>query len=469
MKIKSTKEIFLDQKMKSLEIRSSNCSDRIKKLRLLLNWILKNRSNIQEALFKDLGKSPEESDITEVYTLTAELRYIIENLSVWMSPKKVSTPLTMIGSSSFIFPESKGVCLIIAPWNYPFSLIIGPLISAISGGNTAMLKPSEITPNVAALIENMIEELFAPNEVAVINGDENTAKELLLLPFNHIFFTGSPAIGKVVMTAAAQHLASITLELGGKSPAVVNACADINDAAKKIVWGKFINAGQTCIAPDYVLVHVNVFDDFMKHLIMHLNKMFDEDAKGIQSSKNYSRIVNEHHFDRLLNLLNDAKSKGAEITFGGNTDKLKKYFEPTIITKIPDCNLMEEEIFGPLLPVLTFSKEEEVIDYINKKSKPLSMYIFAKTKSFSNSLLEKTSAGGVCINDCLIHYSHPELPFGGINNSGIGKSHGHFGFEEFTNKKAIVKQRTGFSMTQILYPPYSKFSKKVIDFLIKYF
>ncbi len=469
MTLENITDIFVKQQTKSFEVRSSISEVRKIKLKMILKWILKNRMLVHTALYNDLSKSPEESDITEIYTLTAELRHVIENLSVWMSIKKVRTPLTLIGSSSSILPEAKGVCLIISPWNYPFSLLIGPLISAIAGGNTAILKPSEMTPNVAALIEKMIGELFTPNEVAVVNGDANTAKELLSLPFNHIFFTGSPEIGKVVMTAAAQHLASVTLELGGKSPVIVNACADINDAAKKIVWGKFINAGQTCIAPDYVMVHEEVYGDFMKHLVVHLKKMFDESGNGIKSSKNYSRIVNDHHFDRLINLLNDAKSKGAEIAFGGNTDKLKKYFEPTIITNIPDCNLMEEEIFGPLLPVLKFSKEEEVIHYINKKLKPLSMYIFAKTKSFSNSILEKTSAGGVCINDCLIQYSHPELPFGGVNNSGIGKSHGLFGFEEFTNKKAIVNQRLSFSMTEILYPPYSKFSKKVIDFLIKYF
>ena len=339
-----------------------------------------------------------------------------------MKPKSVSTPMPMLGTKAKVQFEPKGVALIISPWNYPFNLAIGPLVSALAAGCPSIIKPSELTPHTSALIAEMIQDIFNEDEVTVIQGDASTAQALLDLPFDHIFFTGSPQIGKIVMENAAKHLASVTLELGGKSPTIVTDSADIKDAAQKIIYGKLVNCGQTCVAPDYILVHESQKDLLLAELKQAIQQMYDPDYKGIENSKDMARIVNDRHFSRLKSYLDDAAEKGAEIEFGGKSNHHHRFIEPTLLTNVQDEMLVaQEEIFGPILPILTYTDLQEAIDYINKKPKPLALYIFDQSKQYEEVLLQ-TSAGGAVINDCVLHFIHNELPFGGCEQQRNWKS-----------------------------------------------
>jgi aldehyde dehydrogenase (NAD+) len=443
---------------------------RLEALSKLEKWIKAHRPQIQDAVFKDFKKPAEEMDLTEIYAVLADIHFNTKHLKAWMKPEKVGTPLTLLGTSSRILYEPKGVTLIIAPWNYPFQLMLSPLISALAAGNTAILKPSEMTPHVSALIKGMCEELFEVGQVLCIEGAIDEAKALLAQPFDHIFFTGSPAVGKHVMRAASEHLTSVTLELGGKSPTIVDQSAKIKDAAEKIAFSKFVNNGQTCIAPDYILLHRKVEEEFLDELKKAIGKMFGEDAQAVQSSASYARLVSEKHYFRVLELLEQAESLGAVKVIGGKPDVSDRFIPPTVLNQVPDAaEVWEEEIFGPVLPIRTYDNPDEVIAFINQRPKPLAQYIFSQDRNFDDYILSRTSAGGVCVNDCLIHFMNHELPFGGVNNSGIGKSHGKFGFLEFSNPKAVLKQRVGNPALKPLYPPYTNFSRKMIDFLLKYF
>lgn len=315
----------------------------------------------------------------------------------------------------------------------------------------------------------MISELFQPSEVAVFTGGKSIAQQLLQLPFDHIFFTGSPAVGKIVMEQASHHLTSVTLELGGKSPAVIDQTADLSDAAEKLVWGKFMNCGQTCIAPDYLLVHETVEEELISHLCRLLDQFFDPEGDGIESSRSYARIINEKHFDRLESMLKEALDSGAEIEYGGTTIRTERYFAPTVLSEVPlTIRLMEEEIFGPVLPIVTYYQTSEAIQFINSKPKPLALYVFSKSWEFKNKLLQMTSSGSVAVNDCVIQFMNPNLPFGGVNQSGFGKSHGYHGFLAFSNQKSVLKQKTGLTSVKPLFPPYTSLTQNAIDFLLKY-
>jgi aldehyde dehydrogenase (NAD+) len=465
----SPQEIFQLQKEQAIKMRKSTKVQRIALLKKLQNWITSNQEDIRRAIYSDFKKPYPEIDVSEIFVVLTEIRHAIKCLENWMKPIKVNTPMTLLGSRSYIQPEPKGVSLIIAPWNYPFNLAIGPLVSAIAAGCTAIIKPSELTPHTSALIRRLVDETFDSAQVFVFEGEVEMAQELLKLPFDHIFFTGSPAVGKIIMKAAAEHLSSITLELGGKSPAIIDREVDINDAAAKLVWGKFVNCGQTCIAPDYLLIHQTNKDDLIEALKKQIQKMYNPSNKGIESSKDYARIVNNKHLSRVKYLLDDAKSKGAQITFGGEVDNEDNFFEPTLLTQLTeDMEIMSEEIFGPILPILVYQDLQEAIDYINKKPKPLALYVFSKNKDTIKEIFESTSSGGAVANDCVLQYSQNELPFGGVNNSGIGKAHGYFGFLAFSNEKAILKQRIGLTSTKSLFPPYSFTKKKMIQGLLKW-
>ncbi|MDX5477809.1 MAG: aldehyde dehydrogenase family protein, partial [Cyclobacteriaceae bacterium] len=319
-------------------------------------------------------------------------------------------------------------------------------------------------------IRRLVEETYDQSQVAVFEGEVDVAQKLLTKPFDHIFFTGSPGVGKIIMKAAAEHLSSVTLELGGKSPAVVDAKADIQDAAEKIIYGKFVNCGQTCIAPDYVLVHIAVKDALLEALKNAIHKMYDPADKGVEKSKDYARIVNLKHLKRIKHLLADAEIKGAQIFFGGYVSEEDNFFEPTILTGLSEeMEIMQEEIFGPILPIITYANMEEAIRYINLKPKPLALYGFSKDQYIINRLFTETSSGGAVANDCVLHFLHHELPFGGVNNSGIGKAHGHHGFLAFSNEKAVLKQRIGLTASKPLFPPYGIAGKKIIDSLLKWF
>lgn len=463
------KQVFEQQRQKSQRWRSSTAEERMLRLQKMLHWIEQNRNTIQEALYQDFRKPAPETDLTEIYPVQAEINHAIKHLKDWMEPLKVKTPLSLFGTRSYVQYEPKGVCLIIAPWNYPFNLLLVPLVSCLAAGCTAMLKPSEETPHTSDLLERMVLELYQPEEVALFKGDKEVAQALLKLPFDHIFFTGSPQVGKIVMKAAAENLSSVTLELGGKSPAVVDYTTNIKEAAERIAFGKWLNAGQTCIAPDYVLVHERVYEHLVEALKKVISNMYGGEGTLAKSSQDYARIINTRHFERLQQVLQQAAEAGATVETGGVFDEAERYIAPTVVTDVPEeSSLMQEEIFGPILPVRPYHDLAEAISYINAKPKPLALYLFSGRKEVEEEVLLRTSAGGVCLNDTTLHYLHPNLPFGGVNWSGIGKAHGHWGFMGFSNEKPVLRQRSGITATSAIKPPYSPKVKSLISLMLKY-
>ena len=458
--------LFNIQKENRFAVANTSTKERVAKLKKLHKAVLKYRPAIKEAMFNDFKKHPSEVDLTEIYPVTSELKHTISNLYQWMSKQKVATPLALMGSSSYVHHEAKGVVLIVSPWNFPFNLTFGPLVSAIAAGNTVILKPSEHTPHASDIMHKIITEVFEPNEVALVQGGIETSQALLALPFNHIFFTGAPAIGKIVMAAAAKNLTSVTLELGGKSPTIIDETANIDTAARRTAWGKFLNNGQICIAPDYIFVHESKKDEFLKSIKKYLDQFYTEDSSQEPS---YCRMVNEKHFARVNNYINDAVEKGAQIEYGGKTDSDTDFISPTIMTNVPmDSAVMTEEIFGPILPVHGFTDLNEVIKEINDREKPLALYIYSKSNKNTNKIINNTRAGGTCINHNGVHFYNTNLPFGGSNNSGIGKGNGWYGFEAFSNKRGILKQHIPNAL-EMLLPPYNGFKQKLIDFTIKWF
>lgn len=465
----SIDSVFQLQQQNRLKLRLEPIRKRKERLEKIRLWIHANRLQIHEAMRLDFRKAPAEVDAIELFHVLNEIKLATKELERWTTPIKVDAPLTMMGTRSVIMHEPKGTCLIIAPWNYPFSLAIGPLISALAAGNTALVKPSEMTPHVSALIVSMMKSLFPLEEVAVFEGGVSVSTELLKLPFDHIFFTGSPTVGKVVMQAAAQHLTSVTLELGGKSPCIICADANIGEAAERIVVAKFVNNGQTCIAPDYLLVDSKIADRFQEAIITKTRKFFSKEG-NFQESDSYCRIVNDRNFDRLVSLQEDATKKGARVVFEGKHIPSERFYHPVILADIPtDSRIMEEEIFGPILPVVTYNDLNEAISFINLKPKPLALYIFTSSSVLRERMLTETSAGGVCVNDCGIHFLNHNLPFGGVNNSGIGKSHGHYGFLAFSNEKPVLQQKSGFTSVKAFYPPYTATSRRLMDWFLKFF
>lgn len=458
-------QIFAEQKDFAKKIRTSTARERIKKLKKLERAILKHRAVLAEGMWKDLHKPKTEVDIMEIYPTLSELRFAVKHLKRWTKDKRVSTPLAFFGARSKVHFEPKGVCLIISPWNYPFQLLFAPLISAIAAGNTAILKPSEFTVHTVAVMKDIINECFSPQEVVIIEGGVPESTALLKLKFNHIFFTGAPSIGKIVMEAAAKNLSSITLELGGKSPTIIDETADLETTCRRVTWAKYINAGQTCVAPDYILVHKSKKEAFVSKMIEQIKEFYSNEA---QKSADYVRIISEKHHKRLKSSLDNALLQGGEVAYGGSLDKADKYIQPTLVTDVPlETELMQEEIFGPILPIITYKDKQEVINLIDSKEKPLSLYIYSKSKKNIQYFIDNTTAGGTCINMSAIHVGNPYLPFGGINNSGIGKSRGHYGFIEFSNERAILDQEI-FSPLEQMMPPYNSFKQKLIDWTIKY-
>ena len=458
--------VFEAQKANTQQIKNTTARARIAKLKALKQAIQASQTELQQAIYNDFRKSPEETDLSEVFIVFKAIDDACGHLKKWMRPKKVATPRALLGTSSRVVKEPKGVALIIAPWNYPFQLTIDPLVSAIAAGNTAILKPSEMTPHTSAYLKKLITQVFKEEEVALFEGDAEVAQHLLKKRFDHIFFTGSPMLGKIIMRAAAEHLIPVTLELGGKSPTVVDSTANIEDAADKITYGKFLNCGQTCIAPDYLLVHESVKDDLVNGIKKRIHRFYGE---NVQASSDLTRIVNERHFNRLSSLLADATEKGAKVTEGGQTDASENYIAPTLLDNIDEnMEVMQEEIFGPLLPIVTFKTLQEATDLINGKEKPLAMYIFSKSKANQQFLIQHTTAGGTTINDTLLHITNPYLPFGGVNNSGFGKTHGYYGFEAFSNERAVLKQRVGFTGIKLIYPPYNDKVRKYIKMFFKW-
>lgn len=445
-------QVFDNQQEYKYTLRKSNVAERRDKLKALKKSLEKYESEIYAALYSDLRKSEFESAVTEVIFIHAELDFAINHLSTWLKPKSAGISLANPFSKNKIYYEPKGVCLIIAPWNYPFQLVMSPLISAIAAGNCVIVKPSELSSATSAIINIIIKDTFNENEIACFEGDATTSTALLNLPFDHIFFTGSTEIGKIVMEAAAKNLCSVTLELGGKSPTVIDKQADLKKAAEKIAWGKLVNSGQTCIAPDYVFVHQDQFEEFIG-LYQEAAKTLFFNQNNIDPSR-YGKIISKKHFLRLKSLLDDALEKGARIDFGGTVDEGQQTINPVLLSKLPEgTKIMGEEIFGPILPVITYQTLDEVIRKINAKSKPLALYIFSQSKKNIDTIIRGTSAGGTCVNDVLIHISNPKLPFGGVNSSGMGSCHGFFGFKTFSHERAVLFQ-SAIDFNKLVYPPY---------------
>lgn len=445
----------------------TTAAQRIARIQRLKSWITEHEAEIQQAMYDDFRKPSAEVMLGELMALYAEIKHTVRHLKNWMKPQRLPTPLSLMGTKSHLIHEPKGTVLIISPWNYPFVLAIRPLVSAMAAGNVAILKPSELTPHTAGLIKRMISELFPIEEVTVFEGDAEVAKALLDLPFNHIFFTGSPAVGRIVMTAAAKHLASVTLELGGKSPGIVDESASPKQAAAQLAWGKWLNNGQTCIAPDYLLVHASIKQPFMQALRDSLKAMYSPDGKPVEASESYARLVNSGHFKRVKALLDDALAKGATITLGGETDAGQNFVEPTVLEGITDTmQLMQDEIFGPLLPVLTYTNLDDALRIINQREKPLALYIHSRNQKTTQYILDRTSAGDTVVNDTLLQFGNVELPFGGVNNSGLGKSNGYFSFQELSNQRGVMQR--DFGTMKFIYPPYTDRVKKLINLVVKY-
>jgi aldehyde dehydrogenase (NAD+) len=421
-------------------------SFRIEALQTLKKAIQEAEAELVQSLKDDLNKSEFDAYSTEIGIVLGEISFTLKHLSKWAKPRKVKTPMTHVGSSSYIYPEPYGVTLIISPWNYPFQLAIAPLIGAIAAGNCAVLKPSELTPKTSRVLARLIKDHFSEEFISVVEGGVETSQSLLQEKFDYIFFTGSVPVGRVIMEAASKHLTPVTLELGGKSPCIVHEDANLKIAAKRIAWGKFMNAGQTCIAPDYLYLHHSIKTEFLNELKSAIGELYGEDP---MNNEGYTRIVSERHYKRLQAFL-----KGGTIFTGGGTVDKKLTIEPTVLTNITWADpVMEDEIFGPILPVLEYDDLDEMMTEINKHPKPLALYLFTESQSIQDKVLSSISFGGGCINDTVYHISSPYLPFGGVGNSGTGAYHGKGSFDTFSHEKSILKQTTRFDIP-LRYPNF---------------
>ncbi|MFD6506905.1 aldehyde dehydrogenase [Bacillus sp. NPDC060175] len=430
--VNKQKEYFYKGHTRSVETRKNN-------LKKLYEGIQRFEDEIFQALKLDLNKSVHESFTTEIGYVLKEISFQMKHISSWSKPKRVRTALTHFGSKGKVVPEPYGVTLIIAPWNYPFQLAIAPLVGALAAGNTVVLKPSELTPNVSKVLTRMLGELFPEELVSVVEGGAEESTALLKEPFDYIFFTGSVGVGKVVMEAAAKKLTPLTLELGGKSPCIVHKDAKLDVTARRIVWGKFLNAGQTCVAPDYMYVHSSVKEQLIEALRHEIAEQYGKDAL---QNDNYVRIVSERHFERLCTFLQDGKP-----VIGGNYTKETLHIEPTVLTNVTwQSAVMEDEIFGPILPIIEYDKIEEVIETIQHHPKPLALYVFSEDRKVQKKVTSNISYGGGCINDVVYHLATPYLPFGGVGSSGLGSYHGEQSFRTFSHYKSILSQSTAFDM-----------------------
>lgn len=444
--VNEQREFFRSNITKSVKFR-------LEQLVKLKNLINKRQLDIEKALWRDLHKSPEEVYLTEISVVLQELDNHIKHLKRWTKPQKVKTPIHILPSRSSIICEPLGVALIVAPWNYPFQLVINPLIGAISSGCCAILKPSPSASATAKLIEEMIKELYNPNYIDIVLGGREVNTLLFEHKFDIIFFTGSTELGKIVSKAAAENLTPLVLELGGKSPCIVDHDANLEVTAKRIVWGKFINAGQTCIAPDYLFVHKSVKDELLAKLKVAITEMYGD---KVRDSRVYPRIISDGAMNRLKVLMNEG-----DIYCGGEINEQDKYIAPTIIDNIqPESLIMQDEIFGPILPVMTFDDITEVFDYLDSKEKPLALYYFGKN---GDNILSKTTSGGACINDTIMHIANHSLPFGGVGSSGMGKYHGKDSFLTFSNRRGVVTTPTWIDIP-LKYAPfkYFKLIKRII-------
>lgn len=443
----------------------SSLDARRERLLKLKKLIIESRVEIAAAIYQDFKKPIQESELTEIHTSIDEINFALKNIKKWMRPKKVGTPITLMGSYSRIYSEARGVSLIMAPWNYPFYLVISPLVSAISAGCVAIIRPSEKAGATSLIIEKILKSIFNSNEIYTALGDIEVSKKLLDYPFDHIFYTGSTRIGKIVMEKASKHLTSVTLELGGKSPVIIDQSANLEDAVSKIIWGKMVNAGQTCVAPDYVFVPKELNDKFCSLIKIQIEKYYGETSVARKSSPDFARLIDDSSFIRLR----QATENTRQILEDTPSFEDNLYFPPTVLFDVLASDpIMQQEIFGPILPILTYENINEVINHIQSNGKPLALYLFSNNKKINEKILRETSSGGVVINHVVCHLGNAHLPFGGVGTSGMGSCHGEYGFKAFSHEKAVLIQGS-FTLTKFYFPPYqnifSKLAFKLLQFL----
>jgi len=463
------RDVFQRQQANRWNVASTTAEQRIAKLKLLKKTILERRDDLRAAMHADFRKSAAEVDLTELQPVLGELKDAISHLKSWMAPKRVGTPIQLLGTKSMVRYEPRGCVLLLAPWNYPFNLLMCPLVAAIAAGNTVMLRPSDKVPNTSRFMAKLLADVFSDNEVAAFTGPSSIANTLLELPFDHIFFTGSTRIGKQVMAAAADHLATVTLELGGQSPVVVDETADIEDAAQRIVWGKYLNGGQTCVAPNHVFVHESKVDAFVQAAKRFIVQHYGATPDARRNTPDFPRIVDNASHKRLTDAIARSVDAGAKLEIGGESDAAERYIAPTILSNVRDDSpMMEVEIFGPILPVLPYRTLDHVIASIQSRGKPLAMYIFSNDDTNIDRLVTSTSSGGTVVNNVILHLANPELPFGGVGASGQGNYHGFHGFRTLSHERAIMVQKRPATV-RLFYPPYTPRVRQAIDLLTRLF
>ena len=462
----SIDKLYQEQLSFKYEAKKIVASERIDLLKKLKTTILHKENEIKKAIYKDFRKSPIETDTTEILTSILEINHFIKNLKKWTEPKSVSSSLMFASTSGKLIYEPKGNTLIITPWNYPFQLPIVHLVASIAAGNTAILKLSEFTPHINSILKDIVSSVFPTKHVAVIEGEVDETTHLLSLKFDHIHFTGSPAVGKIIMQAASKNLTDITLELGGKSPVFVDKHINIKEVVKNLVWAKFINMGQTCIAPDYLLVDKTIELEFDQAWKNEIKIAF---GTNVEESEDLARIINAKQYERLEKYLQELKTSNAQWIVEGQNDKETLFIHPTVVKNVPlDSSLMRNEIFGPILPIIYYRDIKEALEIVRNEEKPLALYIFSKNQAYKNLVLENTTAGGTTINDAMVHIMHPQLPFGGVNNSGIGQSLGYYGFKSFSHERAVLNSRL-FPMSKLFWYPYNNNTSKTLNFIKKLF
>ncbi len=463
-----SKEIIQVLRASIGKYRSSSAPFRIDCLNRLEKCIISRKDEIVAALKSDFQKPELETLYTDIYVVLNEIRYAKRNLKKWMRPNRAPFRIATIGSQFYSYPESKGLVLIISPWNYPFNLSLIPLVNVIAAGNTAILKPSEFSAASAKLIKSIVEDVFASDHVAVVNGGADVGQTLLKEQYNHIIFTGSQGVARIVMEKASLFCTPVTLELGGKNPLIIAEDANLKMTAERVVWGKWMNAGQTCLGVDYAMVHENVAEEFQSELLKAMESSFTE-LYPKSKNEDLACIIHQKAFDQQITWLDEAITSGARVIAGNYRDKNLRYISPTVLRNVPLTSaLMQHEIFGPILPILTFKNKEQALELANAHGNPLCAYVFSRSREFQSYMLRNLSSGSFGINDLIAQFYHPALPFGGINQSGIGKTHGKWGFDEFSHHKAVIRNRFSFNWIKLVSAPYSDFKKKIANIVIRW-
>ncbi|MVN89348.1 aldehyde dehydrogenase family protein [Deinococcus sp. HMF7620] len=435
-------------------------------LRRLHDAIRARRTALADALKRDLGKSRAEAEITELHPVLEEIQHAIRRLPRWMATRTAPTPAVLLGARSEIQPQARGVTLILSPWNYPVNLALAPLVASLAAGNTVILKPSEKAPHVARALRELLDSVFEPHLVATVEGDAEVARALTDLPFDHIFFTGSTAVGRQVMRAAAAHLTSVTLELGGKSPALIDASADLTLSAERIAWGKLLNAGQTCVAPDYVLVPEHQQGALLLALDEVIARRYGDRA-WLRAGPDYGRLVDDRSVERLERLTRQSVAQGARVVRGGEFSPAERFVAPTIVADVtPDMPLMAEELFGPVLPILTYRTLDEALALIRRLDAPLALYLFAEDEAVTRRVQRETTSGGMVVNGTVVHLTNPHLPFGGVGPSGMGAYHGEHGFRAFSHERAVLTEPRR-SVVRFTYPPYGRPGPRLVAWALR--